>query len=228
MIERRLQPYVDELYEWAFRRFAQQCKQRGIHPLVIYRPAPVDFEWVGTGRAKRSDSPGTSCRTRSHRPLARFRFGDESQYTDHRQMGRSHYGAWSPAACGQTVPRTRAAALWFVPLIFRFVLPRFDKLASHCYYRYVARKYEPRFRQVGLFFKQGFGLTRRFNMKLAEDDTSLVLFIVAAPMFMRPCDADPYVAKWLRLTSKRSCQNSSSIRLGKLVRSAALRSGNEL
>jgi hypothetical protein len=65
-------------------------------------------------------------------------------------------------------------------------------------------------------------------MKLAEDHTSLVLFILAAPMFMRPCDVDPYVAKWLRLTSKRSCQNSSSIRLGKLVRSAALRSGNEL
>ena len=44
MIERRLQPYGDELYEWAFHRFAQQCKQRGIHPLVIYRPEPLDFQ----------------------------------------------------------------------------------------------------------------------------------------------------------------------------------------
>jgi hypothetical protein len=44
MIERRLQPYVGELYEWTFQRFAQQCKQHGIHPLVVYRPGPVDFE----------------------------------------------------------------------------------------------------------------------------------------------------------------------------------------
>jgi hypothetical protein len=53
MIERRLQPYGDELYEWAFQRFAQQCKQRGIHPLVIYRPAPVDFQ--GVEQADRSE-----------------------------------------------------------------------------------------------------------------------------------------------------------------------------
>jgi len=52
MIERRLQPYGDELYEWAFQRFAQQCKQRGIHPLVIYRPAP-DFQ--GVEQADRSE-----------------------------------------------------------------------------------------------------------------------------------------------------------------------------
>ena len=44
MIERRLQPYVTEIYEWTFRRLAQQCAQRGVRPLVIYRPAPVDFE----------------------------------------------------------------------------------------------------------------------------------------------------------------------------------------
>jgi hypothetical protein len=44
MIERRLQPYDDELYEWAFQRFAQQCKQRGIHPLVVYRPPTLDFD----------------------------------------------------------------------------------------------------------------------------------------------------------------------------------------
>jgi len=53
MIERRLQPYGDELYEWAFQHFAQQCKQRGIHPLVIYRPAPVDFQ--GVEQADRSE-----------------------------------------------------------------------------------------------------------------------------------------------------------------------------
>jgi hypothetical protein len=53
VIERRLQPYYGELYQWAFRRFAQQCKQRGIHPLVIYRPAPVDFE--GVEQAERSE-----------------------------------------------------------------------------------------------------------------------------------------------------------------------------
>jgi hypothetical protein len=53
MIERRLRPYVGELYEWAFHRFAQQCKQRGILPLVIYRPEPVYFQ--GREQAERSE-----------------------------------------------------------------------------------------------------------------------------------------------------------------------------
>ena len=53
MIERRLQPYGDELYEWAFQRLAQQCKQRGIHPLVVFRPAPLDFQ--GSEQAERSE-----------------------------------------------------------------------------------------------------------------------------------------------------------------------------
>jgi hypothetical protein len=44
MIERRLQPYAAEIFDWAFRRFARQCAQRKIRPLVIYRPAPADFE----------------------------------------------------------------------------------------------------------------------------------------------------------------------------------------
>jgi hypothetical protein len=46
MIERRLQPYVAEVYEWVFHRFATECGRRGIRPVVIYRPAPVDFEGV--------------------------------------------------------------------------------------------------------------------------------------------------------------------------------------
>jgi hypothetical protein len=43
MIERRLQPYFNELCRWSFQRFAQQCAVRGVRPLVIYRPAPADF-----------------------------------------------------------------------------------------------------------------------------------------------------------------------------------------
>jgi hypothetical protein len=53
MIERRLQPYMGELYEWAFQRFAQQCIQRGIHPLVVFRPAPLDLQ--GSEQAERSE-----------------------------------------------------------------------------------------------------------------------------------------------------------------------------
>ena len=44
MIERRLRPYASEISEWVFNRLAHQCAQRGIRPLVIYRPAPVDFD----------------------------------------------------------------------------------------------------------------------------------------------------------------------------------------
>jgi hypothetical protein len=54
VIERRLLPYVPEIHEWVFRRLAQQCVQRGIHPLVIYRPAPMDFE--GVELARRSET----------------------------------------------------------------------------------------------------------------------------------------------------------------------------
>jgi hypothetical protein len=53
MVERKLRPYVPEIYEWVFRRFAAQCAQRGVRPLVVYRPAPVDFE--GTEPAARSE-----------------------------------------------------------------------------------------------------------------------------------------------------------------------------
>jgi lysophospholipase L1-like esterase len=53
MIERRLRPYVPELCEWSFRRFAQDCRQHGVRPLVVYRPAPADF--TGTEPALRSE-----------------------------------------------------------------------------------------------------------------------------------------------------------------------------
>jgi len=53
MIERRLQPYVTEVYEWAFQRFASECRRRGIRPVIIYRPAPIDFE--GVESASRSE-----------------------------------------------------------------------------------------------------------------------------------------------------------------------------
>jgi hypothetical protein len=56
MIERRLQPYVSELCGWSFQRFAQQCAQRGVRPLVMYRPAPADFS--GVELAARSETLG--------------------------------------------------------------------------------------------------------------------------------------------------------------------------
>jgi hypothetical protein len=56
MIERRLQPYMGELYEWTFHRFAQQCEQHGIYPLVVYRPEPVDFG--GRDQTERSEVIG--------------------------------------------------------------------------------------------------------------------------------------------------------------------------
>ncbi len=56
MIERRLQPYFDELCRWSFQRFVQQCTQRGVRPIVIYRPAPADFS--GQESAARSKMLG--------------------------------------------------------------------------------------------------------------------------------------------------------------------------
>jgi alginate O-acetyltransferase complex protein AlgI len=53
MIERRIRPYIGELYGWTFRRLAHQCKEHGIRPLIIYRPVPVDFE--GWEQASRSE-----------------------------------------------------------------------------------------------------------------------------------------------------------------------------
>src|SRR4029077_20380589 len=52
MIERRLQPYYTELCQWSFQRFAEQCAQHGVRPIVIYRPAPADF--TGTESAARN------------------------------------------------------------------------------------------------------------------------------------------------------------------------------
>ena len=53
MIERRLQPYSTELCQWSFQRFAQQCAQRGVRPLVIYRPAPADFSGLESAAVHR-------------------------------------------------------------------------------------------------------------------------------------------------------------------------------
>jgi hypothetical protein len=49
MIERRLLPYIPEIYQWVFGRLGQQCAQRGVRAVVIYRPAPVDFEGLEAG-----------------------------------------------------------------------------------------------------------------------------------------------------------------------------------
>jgi hypothetical protein len=53
MIERRLAPHVPEIYQWVFQRLAQECAQRGVRPVVIYRPAPDDFE--GLEESSRSE-----------------------------------------------------------------------------------------------------------------------------------------------------------------------------
>jgi hypothetical protein len=51
MIERRLQPYIKDLCAWSFQYFAQECAQHGVRPIVMYRPAPVDFSGLeSTGR----------------------------------------------------------------------------------------------------------------------------------------------------------------------------------
>jgi hypothetical protein len=40
VIQSRLRPHIPELYEWVLRRFVQECEQRGIRALTIYRPQP--------------------------------------------------------------------------------------------------------------------------------------------------------------------------------------------
>jgi hypothetical protein len=40
VVQSRLRPYIPEMYEWVFRRFAEQCAQRGIRALAVYRPNP--------------------------------------------------------------------------------------------------------------------------------------------------------------------------------------------
>src|SRR5262249_28096414 len=41
MIERPLLPYAPKIDVWASRRFAEQCRQRGVRPIVMSRPAPA-------------------------------------------------------------------------------------------------------------------------------------------------------------------------------------------
>src|SRR4029450_844695 len=70
------------------------------------------FRRWGTGWPKRTDWSGASCWTRSHRPLARFRFRDGSQHTDSRQMGPSHECPRSPIPGRKAVRPPRAIAVW--------------------------------------------------------------------------------------------------------------------
>jgi hypothetical protein len=42
VIQRRLQPFMPELIEWVLRRFKSECEARGVRPILVYRPGPVD------------------------------------------------------------------------------------------------------------------------------------------------------------------------------------------
>ena len=44
MIERRLRPHIIEIYEWVFTRLVQQSAQRGVRPILLYRPATIDMD----------------------------------------------------------------------------------------------------------------------------------------------------------------------------------------
>jgi hypothetical protein len=46
MIERRLEPYLTEIFSWSFRRLAQRGSEVGIYPVVVYRPAPLDWDGI--------------------------------------------------------------------------------------------------------------------------------------------------------------------------------------
>jgi hypothetical protein len=100
MIERRLQPYGAELYQWAFQRFAQQCQQRGIHPLVICRPVPLDFQ--GSEQPERSEvirlARAAGLEVIDLSPA--FDSVTDRNTLIIAKMGPSHYGTWAPAACG--------------------------------------------------------------------------------------------------------------------------------
>jgi hypothetical protein len=43
-IERRLAPHVPEMYQWIFSRLRNECEKRGIEPIVIFRPAPLQTD----------------------------------------------------------------------------------------------------------------------------------------------------------------------------------------
>jgi hypothetical protein len=60
MIDRRLRPYGDELYQWAFQRLCH--KTAGIH-LIASTVGTFRFRGLGTGRANQNHWPGTSCGT---------------------------------------------------------------------------------------------------------------------------------------------------------------------
>jgi hypothetical protein len=46
-----------------------------------------------------------------------------------------------------------------------------------------------------IVLSERFGLTEKIQYTLAQDETPLVLSVVAAPMFMRRCGVDTFVAK---------------------------------
>jgi hypothetical protein len=46
MIERRLEPHLNEIFTWCFQRFAKRSAELGIHPVAVYRPAPVDVDGI--------------------------------------------------------------------------------------------------------------------------------------------------------------------------------------
>jgi hypothetical protein len=48
-VQNRLKPFANELLQFVFQRFAEQCRQHGAQPFIVYRPEPFERPSVPKG-----------------------------------------------------------------------------------------------------------------------------------------------------------------------------------
>jgi hypothetical protein len=113
-VQRRLKSFIDEMYHWAFRRLAEQCKQRGVRLVVVYRPTPLEWDEHEPARRAAVLRPAIEAgievldlspayrSIRDPKTLIRAPWDDHTNALGHRLLGQELHA--------QLAPRLRAAA----------------------------------------------------------------------------------------------------------------------
>jgi hypothetical protein len=118
VMQSRLRPYIPEMYEWLFRRFVDQCEQRGIRALAIYRPQPHEPfhppEYLEIERLTRAagleliDLSGVFDSVADRNTLVLAKWDDHTNARGHKMLADALYERLGPAVLEYRAAKSRS------------------------------------------------------------------------------------------------------------------------
>jgi hypothetical protein len=121
IIEHRLQPYVPEMFEWAFHRLADECSRRRIPVFMLYRPAVIDtanvesarrtemLQWTGRAGIATLDLSSAFDTVEDRNTLVLAPWDDHTNAAGHRLLANKLYEELAPRL-ERLIPKPRTAA----------------------------------------------------------------------------------------------------------------------